>query len=181
MSEAAEDKAWVTVETQLSADELLLFVRHPDWLYRMNPLIEWERCEIAGDVLRLGTEARIEKLPNGVLLHWPEDSLKAATRITVDGGVLRIEDDYSRFPLEIREARLAEVDQTLPAWGGGIYEFFKSWKRWSWFPLWRWYALGPWLKMKPQARRIVRLLLWVTLAEFLAFLVILAVFVIERG
>jgi hypothetical protein len=186
MNEATEDKAWVTVETGLYADELLVFVRRPDWLYRMNPLIEWSICELDGDILRLaqegrGAEARIEELPNGILLYWAGDDLKAATSITVEAGILRIEDDYSRFPLEIREARIAEVDQTLPAWGGGIYEFFKNWRRYSWLLLWRWYALGPWLKMKPQARRIVRLLILITLAEFLAFLVILVVLVIERG
>jgi hypothetical protein len=186
MNETTEDKAWVTVKTGLSAAELLVFIHRPDWLYRLNPLIEWSVCELGDGFLRLVSEdmtaeARIEEIPDGILLNWAGEGLKASTRITAEAGILRIEDDYSRFPLEIREARIAEVDQTLPAWGGGIYEFFKSWRRYSWLPLWRWYALGPWLKMKPQARRVIRLLILITLAEFLAFLVILAVLVIERG
>jgi hypothetical protein len=37
-----------------------------------------------------------------------------------------------------------------------------------------------WQRMKPSARRITRWIIWITLAELAAFLLVFTIFVIER-
>lgn len=108
-----------------------------------------------------------------MLLDYDE-GIKAFTRFLVEpdgeGTRLWIVEDYGRLSEEERRARMDEVDRSLTRWGQDLYRYLRSWSRWSHFASWRWYMERVWRPMKPLARRIVRLLIWATVAELLFFL-----------
>ena len=68
------------------------------------------------------TAARVTRLPDGLRLDYA-DGIKASTLFRVEpadaGSLLWIVDDYGRLTEAEREARVAEVDRSLTAWGGG--------------------------------------------------------------
>jgi len=194
--EAGEDSAWISVATPLPADRLLALMRDPQRLMRVNPLWVFESWDTAGpDAVRFRIDnqstgqvweagARVVPLPDGLRLDYAE-GIKAWTLFRVEptetGSRLWIVDDYGRLPETEREARVAEVDRSLTAWGGALYRHLRAWSRWSGFAPWRWYVERHWLPMKPLSRRIVRLLLWVSVAELALFALLVAILVAERA
>ncbi|MES9902269.1 MAG: hypothetical protein ABW168_06250 [Sedimenticola sp.] len=50
-------------------------------------------------------------------------------------------------------------------WGEDLQAYLVHWNRWSGFAPWRWYMRRIWLPMKPSARRITYILLWISLVE----------------
>lgn len=193
----SEDFAWVTIQVPFGADELRSWLDDLETLFRVNSLLEityWQqesehRAHLGGRNLSNGRlmelELRFVYTEMGVVVGY-SDGLKRSTAFAVepadrDGTRLRITDDYSGWSEAERQARLDEVDRSLPQWGRDLYLYFRRWRRWSWLTPWRWYVTRVWIRMKPSARRITRWLLWITLAEFAAFLVVFAVFVLERS
>ncbi len=193
---AGEDSAWVSVATPLLPGTLLDLLRDPQRLMRVNPLWIFESWDAAGpDAVRLRidnqsngqvweTTARLVRLPDGLRLDYA-DGIKASTLFRVEpaeaGSRLWIVEDYGRFSEAERAARGAEVDRSLTPWGGALYRHLRAWSRWSGFRPWRWYVERHWLRMKPLSRRIVRLLLWVTVAELALFALLIAILVAERA
>lgn len=185
------DAAWVLVPTPLSRDQLQGQLQNLERILRLNSGIdihEWQplaedRVRLRGHNLTndcpLLVEIRLYPDPNGWHLEY-SDGLKTETRLAIEAGTgnsaqLRITDDYSGHPLEERRARLAEVDRSLPLWGRDLARYFRAWNRWSWFPPWRWFMDLVWIPMRPLARRITRLILWISLGELLLlFLYLLA-------
>jgi len=196
MSET-EDRAWVQIQTPLTADDLRAWLKDPETLFRINSLLRIDAWEIAeGGTLHirglnlsngrpLDTDAQPRPLKDGLRIDWAE-GLKRATSLTVEpstdgSAALRITDDYSGIPLEERKARIDEVDRSLPQWGRDLHHFFHAWKRWSWFPLWRWYIHRVWLKMNPSGRRVTRWILWITLGEIALILAFTAIYTTASG
>lgn len=193
---AGEDSAWVSVATSLPPDGLLELLRDPQRLMRLNPLWVFESWDGAGpDAVRFRidnqsngqiweTTARLVRLPDGLRLDYA-DGVKASTLFRVEpaetGSQLWIVEDYGRLSEAERAARVAEVDRSLTPWGGALYRHLRAWSRWSGFGPWRWYVERHWLRMKPLSRRIVRLLLWVTVAELALFALLIAILVAERA
>lgn len=193
---AGEDSAWVSVATRLAPDRLLALLRDPLRLMRVNPMWIFHSCEIsAAGGLRLRidnqsngqvweTAARITRLPEGLRLDY-EQGIKAWTLFRVEpaeeGSVLWIIEDYGRLPQAQRRARVAEVDRSLTAWGRALYSHLHAWSRWAWWRPWRWYVERHWLRMSPLSRRIVRLLIWVGVAELALFALLVAILSIERS
>lgn len=193
---AGEDAAWVSVATTLPPDDLLALLRDPQRLMRLNPLWVFESWEaVAPDEVRFRidnqsngqvweTAARVSRLPDGLRLDYA-DGIKASTLFRVEpadaGSLLWIVDDYGRLTEAERAARVAEVDRSLTAWGGALFRHLRAWSRWSGFRPWRWYVERHWLRMKPLSRRIVRLLLWVSVAELALFALLIAILVAERA
>jgi hypothetical protein len=68
------------------------------------------------------------------------------------------------------DPRVAEVDKSLVPWVTAIRSHMLARRRWGWLPGWRWWAESFMLAMPPRQRRIVRLLVWTTVLEFLVFL-----------
>ncbi len=60
-----------------------------------------------------------------------------------------------------------------------LHRYLRRWKRWSWLPGWKFYMRHVWQPMKPMARRISFILIVVTLAEFIVFLLVFAIFWLE--
>ncbi len=194
--EASEDSAWVAVDTALAAPVLRDIIDDPERPLRVNSgwiFEHWEWLNPARVRLRirngasgqvLDTDAEIARAPDGVRLVYA-DGLKAWTQLRVEdlgaGSRLWIVEDYSRLPEAEREQRKDEVDTTLPAWGRDLQRYLAAWARYGRFALWRWYMERVWRPMKPLARRIVRLVFWVSVAELAVFLLLIGVLVAERG
>lgn len=192
-----EDRAWVSIPTPFGRDQLRRWLNRPEALFRINSLLEvsnWhqeapERVHLQGRNLSNGKELdlTLDLTPSadGLRVSYGQ-GLKRATSFAVEpaeqgGFQLRITDDYSGWSETERQARLDEVDRSLPQWGQDLHGFFRAWNRWSRLPPWRWYTTRVWLRMKPSARRITRWVVWITVAELIAFLLVFAVFVIEQG
>ena len=201
MAEAApegvgEDAAWIAVPTELPTDRLAWLVADPERMLRVNPcwvFESWSRPAQDRFSLRVrdtvhertwAAEGYIEPLDDGLRLHYDE-GLKASTRFRVESGAegtrLWVIDDYGRLSAEEREARLDEVDRSLPAWGGALERYLAGWQRWGKYRLWRWYTERVWRPMTPLARRVVRLLIWATVIEFAVFVLLVAVLSVESG
>lgn len=197
MSEAhSEDCAWVTIPVPFGADDLRRWLQDPETLFRVNSLLEvkkWSQDDVRharfmGRNLtndqELDLEMTLDYGQEGLLITYA-GGLKCSTAFTVESGdamtsQLRITDDYSGLSEDERKARVGEVDRSLPHWGRDLYQYFRSWKRWSWLPPWRWYMTHLWLKMKPSARRITRWIWWITIAEIIAFVLVFGVLLIEQ-
>ena len=195
-SSPAEDKAWTTIPTTLRPEELRDFCRDLERLYRINPYMEfrvWK--EIAPG--QVHTEFRnlsnkqdcsldltlAPESDNAFNVHYAQ-GVKAVTRFeilaTAPGSNLTITDDYSRLSAEERTRCLDEVDRSLPAWGQAIFDYLRRHRRWGWIAPWRWYMRWVWVPMKPSARRIVWLLVLITLVEFLFFVFVALIWWLEH-
>lgn len=189
--EGDRDAAWVVIPSPLSPGQLHGQLRDLERILRLNSgldIHEWQ--PLAEDRVRLRghnltndrpilVEIRLYPEPNGWRLEYAE-GLKTETKLAIEAEVgnsarLRITDDYSGYPLQKRQAKLAEVDHSLPQWGRDLARYFKAWHRWSWFPPWRWFMHRVWIPMRPSARRITRLILWISLGELLLLFLFLMI------
>lgn len=191
-----EDAAWVAVPTSLPPERLAWLVEDPERLLRVNPcwiFEQWERPSAERFSLRVrdtvhqrtwAAGGRIEPLADGLRLVY-DDGLKASTTFRIETGDagtrLWVIDDYGRLTAEERAERLDEVDRSLPTWGQALERYLAGWQRRGGNRLWRWYTERVWRPMTPLARRVVRLLIWVTVIEFAVFVLLVAVLSVESG
>jgi hypothetical protein len=190
------DAAWVIVETRLGADELFDFCQDVERLFRINPAYVFRRWEdLGGGVFRwaalnesneheIDTRFSVARLPDGLAVTYAS-GLKTRTTFRVQpgdgpgggaGARLVVTDDYSGTPAAEREERMDEVDTSLNSWGHGLHKYLRQWRRWSGQAPWRWYMRHVWQPMRPMARRIVFLLIVITVLEFVGFLLVFAIF-----
>ncbi len=189
------DYARLEIETPYPASWLVRFFSDPERLLRLNPLMTFDVIERrTPDLWRLkgrneangqafDVTARVIPRENGWSIHW-NGWLKNETRLEIVGpesGRLILTDDYSATPLEERQRRIDEVDTSFTAWGQAVHRYLNNLKRFAWLPGWRWFMTGPWIKMKPAGRRISVLLFWLTVAEFVFFLMVFTIFTLEYG
>lgn len=189
------DAAWVTIETPLSFGALLQFCReNVERLFRINSLLridEWRRLGPGAYHVRLRnlsneraleTDLKVEELPDGLRVRYGS-GLKTMTEFRVaeagSGSTLTVTDDYSGTPGEERRARADEADRSLVQWGHDLHRYLGRWDRWSRHAAWRWYMNRVWLPMTPIGRRVVFALVVISAIEFFAFLMVLAIFVLE--
>ena len=194
-SKAAEDAAWVSIETPLSADELRQFIEDIERLYRINPLLEFAAFAPAGkDRFQVAvhnlSNGRNDELALGVTRERAairvsySEGLKVLTTFRVEpvpaGARLVIRDEYGGASEAERNARIDEVDRSLTAWGRALHDYMRRWARWRWLAPWRWYMARVWLPMKPSSRRIVYMLWMIALFEFLALAAVVVVWSVAR-
>ncbi|MFW2374231.1 MAG: hypothetical protein ACN4GM_13985 [Gammaproteobacteria bacterium] len=178
----SDDAAWVSFKTPLKKDDLISFCQDISRLLRINPYLEfinWQQlsdnqyqlealnisCEPA---ISININIDVEPLNDGVRLNYSQ-GIKASTIFKVtdetDGSSLTIIDSYDALAESEREQRLNEVDKSLVKWAEDIQQYLIKWNRWSRIGLWRWYMKNVWQPMKPSARRITYMILWITLVE----------------
>lgn len=192
-----EDKAWVTIQTPLPLAELRSFCTRLEYLYRINPYLELRQWRETGpghfhvELRNLSNERDV--VDDFVLEQESENvfrvrylrGIKRHTEFRLepfaDGSCLTVTDDYGALAATERQAREAEVDKSLNAWGHALYVFFRRWKRWGWIAPWRWYMRRVWMPMKPSARRIAWMVILITIVEFFFFLFVLLIYLIEQG
>jgi hypothetical protein len=189
------DAAWCTVPTLLPVEELQDFCRDTQRLLRINPLYEFDDWQVlpgnnyhfSGKNLSNGqaidVDIRREERTDGFDLLY-EKGLKQRTEFryaaTEQGSELLMTECYSeQLDAAQREARLAEVDHSLVPWAKDLQQYLLGWQRWKWCAPWRWYMDRVWQPMKPSARRISYMLIWVTVAEMIAFLMVFLIFWLE--
>ncbi len=179
---ASEDVAWASANTPLTVDALKDFCTDIERLYRINPMLEFERWNsksrdhfiFAGRNISqeqsfdFEFELSARKLDDGIRIEY-DRGIKSSTTFTIEptpqGSKLTITDRYERLSAEERSAYLHEVDRSLVIWARYLQQYLISWQRWSRFGLWRWYMRRVWQPMKPAGRRITYILLWITVVE----------------
>lgn len=178
----AEDAAWASINTPLSVDELHKFCADIERLFRINPFLEideWTkigaRCYTVrgrnssqGKPIAFEIDFELDRQEDAFIIQYC-NGLKSSTIIRFEpadcGSKLTITDNYDTASEQERKARLEEVDKSLVTWMRDLQLFLINWKRWSRIPPWRWYMQRIWLPMKPTARRITYMLLWITVVE----------------
>lgn len=193
---AEEDKAWVAIPTPLPLAELRSFCSRLEHLYRINPYLEFRQWRDTGpghfhvELRNLSNE--LDVVDDFILEQESENvfrvrylgGIKRHTEFRLeplaDGSRLTVTDDYGALAEAERQAREAEVDKSLHAWGHALYVFFRRWKRWGWIAPWRWYMRRVWMPMKPSARRIAWMVILITIVEFFFFLFVLLIWLIEQ-
>jgi hypothetical protein len=177
-----EDAAWASIETPLSVEALTEFCKDIERLYRINPMLEfkyWKALDkdtftTSGRNISQETpfnfefELKVTRRPDGCLVEY-SNGIKSSTEFKIEssqyGSKLTITDRYERLPVEERESHMGEVDKSLVTWANYLQRFIVMWQRWSKFKFWRWYMRRVWQPMKPTARRITYMLLWISLVE----------------
>jgi hypothetical protein len=193
----SRDVAWVAVPAPQAPAMLAPLCRDIEMLLRVNPYYyfgAWKqtgpssfRAEFDNQSNKQQVAVDFDVTPGpgqGMTVNYRQ-GLKKRTFFTIEafgtGSRLLIVDDYESLPEAEREARLAEVDKSLQAWGESLRLYFLRLKRWSWLPGWRWYIRRVWVPMKPSARRIVWMLYLITIVEFVFFLFVLLIYLIETN
>lgn len=184
-----ENAAWVSIELPLAPQQALGYARNVERLLRLNPYLEIGRFERTADgryrleglnemnglAVSCGLTFR-ETGAGGFRLDY-DSGLKLATEVTAaphpSGALLTIRETY-RQPQS--EAELAQVDRSLTPWGIAIRRHLLGLARWNRLPGYRCWRERIWLDMTPRERRIVRLIAWATLFEFVVFLLAVPIF-----
>lgn len=179
------DTARAETELPLSPAELEDFLGDVERLIRLNPqlaIASWQttergfRCsghnESNDRAFDLG--ARVEFAAAGAALALRYDAgLKQATHLVVEptatGARLVVVEHYPRIE-DPDDPRVAEVDKSLLPWVAALRRHLLARQRWGRFPPWRWWTERFMPAMPPRQRRIVRLLIWSTVLEFVLFL-----------
>lgn len=195
---STEDAAWASVNTPLKLGELKTFCQDIERLFRINPMLEFRRWEnLADDKYRMAvknisqetpfefeTELQVENHAESITIHY-SNGLKKKTVLKFEpsalGSTLTIIDDYSGLSDEQRHSRLREVDKSLVNWADYLQRFIVVWQRWSRFAIWRWYMRRIWQPMKPAARRITYMLLWITVVEIALIVLGVAIYFAEHS
>jgi hypothetical protein len=164
----------------LSAHERL-FRLHPHWHIQ-----DWQLqadgsarlgLENESNGQRLATVLRCEPRANGFVLHY-SDGLKQASEFVVtthaEGSALEVIDRYAPTT-GADDPRLMEVDPTLLPWLMALRRYLLARQRWGWFPGWHAWHDRLMASMAPKQRRVVRLIVWATILEFVVFLGLVAV------
>jgi hypothetical protein len=203
-AQAGEDAAWISVELPLSQRDAYAFIQQTELLFRLNPYLAintWQ--DGAPGRIYPGKKIYFDALNEMNGMQQPvnisvtdvqpelsytlsyDRGLKQATVFTVENIApvacrLTVKE---RYPAEIsvaeREARLNEVDKSLVPWGAAIHGYFKRRKRWGWLPFYNRFQDSFWFGMVPHHRRIARLLIWITVLEFVVFLFVFVIYWLE--
>jgi hypothetical protein len=185
----------VAVDTPLGAGDLRAFVDDVERLLRINPLLEFASFREIGPLRHrfsarnlsngrdVDVEISVARRETELEIRY-SNGLKSATVVRIEalesGSRLVITDFYGEATAEERQARLDEVDRSLNAWGRALHAYLRRWARWRWLAPWRWYMTRVWQPMTPSARRIVFLLLAVSVFE-VATLALVALVWLAQG
>jgi len=191
-----EDAAWASINTPLSVNDLTVFCHDIERLYRINPMLEFQHFKSLGEQ-RYAYAGRntsqetpfdfdytftVTELPDGLQIDY-DQGIKSRTLFKIEpvssGSKLTITDYYERLPVDEREQHLQEVDKSLVIWANYLQRFLITWSRWSRFGLWRWYMRRIWQPMKPTARRITYILLWISVVEVALIALGVAIYFVE--
>jgi len=187
------DRASAETELPIAPDAVAAFVADVDRLLRLNPLLVVERWLPEGPgrfrlVARnesneqlVDTPVDIEEDEWGLTLRYAS-GLKQATRLRVEpaaqGTRLIVTEHYPRIE-DAQDPRVVEVDKSLVPWVAALRRHLLARRRWGRlplvFPVWQWWHEGVMLSMAPRNRRIVRLILWLSLIEFVVFIAMVIV------
>lgn len=183
-TEDEKNAAWVKAEIPLPADQLLEFLAAPERLWRLNPYLaiaRWQTMDDGGFAIVASNEAngcqldvavRREAMPGEGFLFTYDKGLKRTTEFRVapqgEAALLTVTERYA--PLDDpADARAKESDSSLVPWVAALRRHIVARGRWRKVPGWQWWSESFLPSMPPRQRRIVRMIVWLTLAEFVIF------------
>lgn len=194
----AQDAAWVRADIPLAPREAFLFLADIERLFRLNPHLDisaWREMadrpatwkfnvwnETNGcryDAMMTMSDVRKDR---GFALNY-DDGIKASSEFRIDpaggGSTLTITEHYHpvRNP---DDERLKDVDRSLAPWLASIRAHIAGIARYGWLPGYRWWTERCMLTMPLRQRRITRMIVWVSLLEFIVFLFVAAIFWLEQ-
>lgn len=194
---AAEDAAWASVNTPMSVEVLKAFCQEDiERLFRINPMLEFSKWEKLGEgryrcagknisqetPFQFAVELQVIPRVDGLQVDYT-GGIKSSTHFKIEpaesGSKLTIVDHYDGLNESERHSRLGEVDKSIVAWAQYLQRYIIDWQRWSRFGLWRWYMRRVWQPMKPMARRITYILLWITVVEIALIMLGAAIYFFE--
>ncbi len=193
---AKEDRARAETRIPIGADALFEFISDVERLLRINPHIAIETWRPMADGVRFAatnettgrcieTEVRVETTPatRSIVLSYA-DGLKQATTLTVEDGDgqscrLVVTEHYPVIT-DAQDPRVAEVDRSLIPWVNAIRRHLLGRQHWGWLPGWRWWHEQFLPGMAPRQRRIVGMIIWISVLEFVVFLLVAAIFWAEQ-
>jgi hypothetical protein len=188
----AGDTATAETSFPLTPAGLFDFLSDIERLIRLNPqlaILRWLPTEwgfrFAGHnesndrAFDLAAVVDIAPDERSITLRY-DAGLKQTTQLRVAaaaGGARLIVTDHYPHIDDPADPRVADVDKSLVPWVAALRRHLLARQRWSGltliFPLWRWWTERFMLALPPRQRRIVRLLVWTSVLEFLVFLGVL--------
>lgn len=196
MAAAQQDQVRAETRLPLAAAAVFEFVADIERLLRLNPHLAVETWQPLSDGVRFAaqnetsgrrieTMVRVETTQSArtVVLSYAE-GLKQATMLAVeategDSCRLVITEHYPII-MDAQDPRVAEVDRSLVPWVDAIRRHLLGRRRWGRLPGWRWWHESFLPGMAPRQRRIVRMIVWVGVLEFVVFVFVAAIFWAER-
>ena len=195
-AQLADNSTWVTLEIPASSAELFEFLKNTERLFRLNPYLDiqhWEEKEGGQIHLQALNEMNGVKYDLDIVLESSQpgtsfllrysQGLKKALEISLQAApapgrsILTLREHYHQ--VWQGEQQLKEIDHSLIPWGNAIRLYLKAIKAWAWFWPYRWYKEKLWVRMRPTHRRITRMLVWVTLLEFIVFFFVFIIYWLE--
>lgn len=187
-----EDAAWAKVRTPLPPLALHALLADVERLFRLNPCLELREIRAVGaGVWRLAGHNESNGQPIDVQVTLTasrageflalrySNGIKRETRCVVeadgDGSLLTLTDCYETPAEADRERHLPEVDKSLLRWAAAIRNDARRQQRCRRWPGFRWLDRH-WLAMTPGQRRVARLVVWTTIAEFVLFVALVAIY-----
>lgn len=178
-----EDIARAETVLPVSCEVLQDVLLDVERLFRLNPMLsirQWSPAEYGFRFVALN-ESNGREIDLGVVVeHAPamltfryDSGLKRATHFMLaaaaSGTRLVVTEHYPRIE-NPDDPRIADVDKSLVPWVAALRRHLLARLRWGWLPGWRWWSERFLLSMPPRQRRIVRLIVWVSIFEFLVFI-----------
>lgn len=192
----ADDAAWASLNTPLNVDELKEFCRDIERLYRVNPMLEFTKWQPLDDnqfffsgknisqetPFNFEVNLQVSECPDGFQVDYSQ-GIKFSTIFRIEpapqGSKLTIIESYDGLSEEDRKTRMDEVDKSIVTWAGYLQKFLLTWHKWSRVAPWRWYMRRVWQPMKPSSRRIVYMLLWISVVEIAVMALGVAIYFAE--
>lgn len=182
--------AWVEAEIPLPPAALLEFLAASERLWRLNPCLAiaaWQadgqaafslRADNEANGRRVDTRVQRETLPDRGFRYTYDNGLKQSSEFIVsargDGSLLVVTERYA--PVDgPDDPRAGESDTSLLPWIVAVRAHLVARARWGRIPGWRWWQERFMLSMPPRQRRIVRMIIWLTVIEFVVFLALVLI------
>lgn len=208
VSTGIDDSCWVTIDLPMLPSQSIRFCHAIEDLLRLNPYLDirsWQeesgpfgegKCfhlhalnEMTG--IEHDMDLTVAELSeNRLCIEYSEGAKKrleiqatvpekASSCSSGDAlSILTLREHYDMtLPVEVLEK---EVDRSIAHWGSSLRKHLQNTYRWRWLP--GYLSLQRfWLTMSPRNRRIGRWLIWIGLAEFLFFIFVFIIFILEHN
>lgn len=193
---AHEDCARAETSIPIGADALFEFISDIERLFRLNPHLAieaWQRKpdgmgfaalnETTGVRTETAVGVEVDGKKRTIVLRYAGGLKQATTLAIEDGdghGCRLVVTEHYPVIVDTQDPRVAEVDRSLIPWVNAIRRHLLGRKSWGWLPGWRWWNEHFLPGMAPRQRRIVRMIIWISVLEFVVFLLVAAIFWAER-
>lgn len=191
-----EPVAWATVEIPAPPGEVRQYAGELAAVVRLHPYLDIRAWEGPPGPVAEGKRYRLKALnewtgierdivltveqadDSGYRIGYSE-GLKHALELRIsphdNGAALTLREHYREPDDASRDALNREIDRGITPWAIALRRDFLRVRRWGRNAAFRWLRRY-WLGMRARERRIARLIVWVTVLEFVVFLFVFAIY-----